>query len=147
VCSVFLDLSMSVSFSNRCLTLVRTTHMHSVVQSCMLIYRHLQCNKFTFLTWNCLAYRFCLNANLLRKISHGQGRIYTRAKGARAQGGKFPGAAYLKKMKIEVWYAGENKGCPRERNVREIYTKNTIMFCISSVLCVVFTYTLLHTNK
>ena len=27
----------------------------------------------------------------------------------------------LKKIEIEVWYAGK-KGCPRERNLREIYT-------------------------
>jgi hypothetical protein len=27
-------------------------------------------------------------------VSYIQGRIYARAKGARAQGGKFPGAAY-----------------------------------------------------
>jgi hypothetical protein len=40
-----LDVSMSVSFRNRCITLIRTcytpTHIHSVVQSCMLIYLHI----------------------------------------------------------------------------------------------------------
>jgi hypothetical protein len=46
----------------------------------------------------------------------------------------------LKKSEIEVWYA-EKKGCPRERNLREIYTENTIMFCLLSVFCVVFAYT------
>jgi len=31
----------------------------------------------------------------------------------------------LKKNEIEVWYA-EKKGCPRERNLREIYTENNV---------------------
>jgi hypothetical protein len=61
----------------------------------------------------------------------GQGRIYARAKGARAQGG-----ILKKKIEIEVWYAGK-KGCLRERNLREIYTENT-MFCLLSVFCVRF---------
>jgi hypothetical protein len=30
-----------------------------------------------------------------------QGRIYERAKGARAQGGKFPGVAYEKKSRLK----------------------------------------------
>jgi hypothetical protein len=47
--------------------------------------------------------------------------IYARAKGARAQGGIF------KKMELEVWYAGK-KGCPRETNLREIYTDNVILY-------------------
>jgi hypothetical protein len=34
-------------------------------------------------------------------------------------------------------------GCPRERNLREIYTENT-MFCLLSVFCVVF---LLHVTE
>jgi hypothetical protein len=37
-----------------------------------------------------------------------QGRIYTRAKGARAQGG------ILKKNEIEVWYAGKKAVHERE---------------------------------
>jgi hypothetical protein len=41
-----------------------------------------------------------------------QGRIY-----ARAQGG------ILKRIEIEVRYAGGKKGCPRERNLREIFLK------------------------
>jgi hypothetical protein len=45
----------------------------------------------------------------------------------------------LKKIEIEVWYAGE-KGCQRERNLTEIYIENT-MFCLLSVLCVIFAYT------
>jgi len=32
---------------------------------------------------------------------------------------------HIKKIEIEVWYA-ENKGCPRERNLREIYTENNV---------------------
>jgi hypothetical protein len=49
---------------------------------------------------------------------------------------------HIKKIEIEVWYAGK-LGCPRERNLREIYrpTENTIMFCLLSVVCVVFAYT------
>jgi hypothetical protein len=46
----------------------------------------------------------------------------------------------LKEIEIEVWYAGEKKGCTRERNLREIYTEN-IMFCLLSVVGVVFAYT------
>jgi hypothetical protein len=46
----------------------------------------------------------------------------------------------LKKIEIEVGCAGKKKGCPRERNLREIYTENT-MFCLFSVFCVVFAYT------
>ena len=32
---------------------------------------------------------------------------------------------HIKKIKIEVRYA-EKKGCPRERNLREIYTENNV---------------------
>jgi len=32
---------------------------------------------------------------------------------------------HIKKIEIEVWYAGK-KGCPRERNLREIYTENNV---------------------
>ena len=32
---------------------------------------------------------------------------------------------HIKKIEIEVWYA-EKKGCPRERNLREIYTENNV---------------------
>jgi hypothetical protein len=66
-----------------------------------------------------------------------QGRIYARAKEARAQGSKFPGI--LKKLRLKYGMRGK-KGCPRERNLREIYTENT-MFCLLSVFCVVFAYT------
>jgi len=47
-----------------------------------------------------------------------QARIYARAPGA----ANFQGR-HIKKIEIEVWYA-EKKGCPRERNLREIYTEN-----------------------
>jgi len=33
---------------------------------------------------------------------------------------------HIKKIEIEVWYAGKKKGCPRERNLREIYTENNV---------------------
>jgi len=44
--------------------------------------------------------------------------------------GPWPRAAnfqgrHIKKIEIEVWYAGK-KGCPRERNLREIYTENNV---------------------
>jgi hypothetical protein len=45
------------------------------------------------------------------------------------------GGGILKKIEIEVWYA-RKKGCPRERNLREIYTENTAMFCCLSVFVV-----------
>jgi hypothetical protein len=32
------------------------------------------------------------------------------------------------------------KGCPQERDLRGIYTENT-MFCLLSVFCIVFDYT------
>jgi hypothetical protein len=50
------------------------------------------------------------------------------------QRGPGPGR-HIKKIEIEIWYAGK-KGCPRERNLREIYPENNIMFCLLSVfLC------------
>jgi hypothetical protein len=36
-----------------------------------------------------------------------------------------PQGGILKKIEIEVWYAGK-KGCPQERNLREIYTENNV---------------------
>jgi hypothetical protein len=57
-----------------------------------------------------------------------QGRIYARAKGVRAQGG------ILKKNRDWSMVCGGGGGCPRERNLREIYTENTIMFCQFFVL-------------
>jgi len=32
---------------------------------------------------------------------------------------------HIKKIEIEVWYA-EKKDCPRERDLREIYTENNV---------------------
>ena len=37
----------------------------------------------------------------------------------------FQGRHIKKKIEIEIWYA-EKKGCPRERNLREIYTENNV---------------------
>ena len=49
-----------------------------------------------------------------------QARIYAQApRAANFQG------RHIKKIEIEVWYAGK-KGCPRERNLREIYTENNV---------------------
>jgi hypothetical protein len=50
-----------------------------------------------------------------------QGRIYARARVARAQGGKFPGAAYFKKIEIEVWYAGKKRLSTREKFKGDLY--------------------------
>jgi hypothetical protein len=77
--------------------------------------------------------------NSIFKNTGNQGRIYARAKVARAQGGKFPGVAYLKKSKLKYGMR-EKKGCPRERNLREIFSENTMMFCLLSVFCVVFVF-------
>jgi hypothetical protein len=41
---------------------------------------------------------------------------------------------HIKIIEIEVLYAGK-KGCPRERNLREIYTENNVGI---TVFCVVF---------
>jgi hypothetical protein len=40
---------------------------------------------------------------------------------------------HIKKSRLKYGMRGK-KGCPRERNLREIYTENT-MFCLLSVLC------------
>jgi hypothetical protein len=48
---------------------------------------------------------------------------------------------HIKKVEIEEWYADKRKGCPRERNLREIYTENTIMFLFLSFFKVIFAYT------
>jgi hypothetical protein len=52
-----------------------------------------------------------------------QARIYARATGARAQGRKFPGAAYFKKIEIEVWYAGKKRLSTREKFKGDLYWK------------------------
>jgi hypothetical protein len=62
-----------------------------------------------------------------------QGRISAWAKGARAQGG-------ILKKTILKYGMRKKKGFPQERNLREIYTENTIMFCLLSVFYVVFAY-------
>jgi hypothetical protein len=68
------------------------------------------------------------NKYLPKKIRCIQGRIYAWAQGARAQSG------ILKKIEIEVWYAGK-KGCPQERNLREIYNE-TLCFVFCQFFCV-----------
>jgi hypothetical protein len=45
----------------------------------------------------------CCELRQAQFITRTQGRIYARAKGARTQGG------ILKKIEIEVWYAGKKK--------------------------------------
>jgi hypothetical protein len=56
------------------------------------------------------------------------------------------GGILKKKIEIEVWYVGK-KGCPRERNLMEIYTENT-MFCLLSVFVLfLLTHNWIRTNK
>jgi hypothetical protein len=63
-----------------------------------------------------------------------------RGPGPRAE--NFQGR-HIKKIEIEVWYA-EKKGCPRERNLREIYTENNVgttarpSFLVTALLALVF---------
>jgi hypothetical protein len=54
----------------------------------------------------------------------------------------------LKKSRLKYGIRGKKKGSPRERNLREFYTQNT-MFCLLSVFCVLFllTHTWIQTNK
>jgi hypothetical protein len=60
-------------------------------------------------------------------------------RGPRPRAANYQGR-HIKKIEIELWYA-EKIGCSQERNLRAIYTENTIMFCVLSVFCVVFAYT------
>jgi len=55
-------------------------------------------------------------------MAYNQARIYARAPGPRAANFQ---VRHIKKIEIEVWYVGK-KGCPRERNLREIYTENNV---------------------
>jgi hypothetical protein len=56
---------------------------------------------------------------------HTQRPVFThRPQGPRPRAENFQGW-HIKKIKIEVWCA-EKKGCPRERNFREIYTENNV---------------------
>jgi hypothetical protein len=48
--------------------------------------------------------------------------VFTHGSGPRAA--NFQGR-HINKIEIEVWYAGK-KGCPGERNLREIYTENNV---------------------
>jgi hypothetical protein len=57
-------------------------------------------------------------------------------KGPGPRAANFQGQHIKKKNRVR-----EKKGCPQERNLREIYTENTVMFCLLSVFCVVFAYT------
>jgi hypothetical protein len=87
-----------------------------------------------------LVWHWVLGCVVVRQFdSYTQGRIYARATGARAQGGKFPGGI-LKKWRLKYGMRIK-RGCPQERNLREIYTENTIIFCFLSVFYVVFAYT------
>jgi len=51
-------------------------------------------------------------------------RTGPRDPGPGPRAAKFQGR-HIKKIVIEVWYA-EKKGCPRERNLRGIYTENNV---------------------
>jgi hypothetical protein len=48
---------------------------------------------------------------------------------------------HIKKNRDWSMVCEKKKGCPRERNLRDIYTENSIMFCLLSVFCVVSAYT------
>jgi len=56
-----------------------------------------------------------------------QARIYAGASGARAQGG------ILKKSGLKYGMR-KKKGCPRERNLREIYTENNVVSGIAGIV-------------
>jgi hypothetical protein len=54
--------------------------------------------------------------------------------GPRPRAANFRGR-HIKKIEIEVWYAGK-KGCPLERNLREICTENIVL--VTTLLALVF---------
>jgi hypothetical protein len=58
-----------------------------------------------------------------------QGRIYTRAKGARAQGG------ILKKIEIEVWYVRKKRLSTREKFKGYLYWKHHVLSFVSFLCC------------
>jgi hypothetical protein len=59
----------------------------------------------------------------MMKFSHGIRPVLTHGpQGPGPRAANFQGRHIKKKIEIEVWYA-EKKGCPRERNLREIYTE------------------------
>jgi hypothetical protein len=58
-------------------------------------------------------------------------------KGPGPRAANFQGRHVKKNSRLKYGMWGK-KGCPRERNLREIYTENTVMFCLLSVFCVVF---------
>jgi hypothetical protein len=65
---------------------------------------------------------------------HTQGRIYARAKGARAQGG------ILKEIEIEVWYAGKKRLSTREKFKGDLYRKHYVLSFVSFLCCFLLTY-------
>jgi hypothetical protein len=72
--------------------------------------------------------------------------LFTKTRAVFTHGPKGPGpraanfqGRRIKNSRLKYGMRGK-KGCPRERNLREIYTENT-MFCLLSVFCVVFAYT------
>ena len=69
--------------------------------------------------------RFCLLPVSRPVFTHGP-------PGPRPWAANFQGR-HIKKIEIEVWYA-EKKGCPRERNLREIYTENNWPYKTTNVM-------------
>jgi hypothetical protein len=54
---------------------------------------------------------------------------------------------HIKKNQDWSMVCGEKKGCPQQRNLREIYTENTIMFCLLSVFVLfLLTHNWIRTN-
>jgi len=74
---------------------------------------------------------FCLYLQIYCKANTAEdSRVIDRPVFTHGPPGPGPRAAnfqgrHIKKIEIEVWYAGK-KGCPRERNLREICTENNV---------------------
>jgi hypothetical protein len=68
-----------------------------------------------------------IRRDIIKKVHGYSTGLYLRT-GHRAA--NFQGR-HIKKIEIEEWYAGK-KNCLRERNLREIYTENT-MFCLITI--------------
>ena len=69
-----------------------------------------------------ISYRFTVGQISITHISR---LVFTHGpRGPGPRAANFQGR-HIKKIEIEVWYA-KKKVCPRERNLREIYTENNV---------------------
>jgi hypothetical protein len=73
-------------------------------------------------------------------VGYSQGLFTHGPKGPGPRAANLQGRHIEKKSRLKYGMRGK-KCCPRERNLREIYIENTIMFRLLSVFCVVFAYT------